>query len=136
MLNSEVVNENLVVVEPDPTDNSGGNWTFPCARNAAPWPAGASQDGQVGSSAHEKETTYDRLLQITLSAICNEMHEPLALISQVIEMLEDPGLGSMTDEQLDALTALRRQAHILEQMIDGLPYIAAFADKRALQPSD
>jgi hypothetical protein len=129
MLNSEVVNDNMVVVEPDVIGNSGGNWTFLYARNAAPWPAWRSQDGQVGGSTHEKEATYDRLLRITLDAICNEMHEPLALISQAIEMLEEPGLGLMADEQLDALTALRRQAHKLEQMIDNLPYIAAFVDK-------
>jgi K+-sensing histidine kinase KdpD len=120
MLNSEVVNDNLVVVEPDAIGNFGGSWTFLYARNAV----------QAGDSTHEKEAaTYDRLLRITLDAICNEMHEPLALISQAIEMLEDPGLGLMTGEQLDALTALRRQAHKLEQMIDNLPYIAAFVDK-------
>lgn len=110
----------LAAVDPPSVHDSEINWTFLYPEDPA----------QTQAAVEEKEVTYDRLLKIVLGAINHELRTPLALIFQVIEMLEDPRLGSMTEEQLDALMVLRRQAQTLGQMIDGLLYIATFTEQQ------
>jgi PAS domain S-box-containing protein len=78
----------------------------------------------------EKQAALDRLRHTFLSSVNHEMRTPLALIFQTIEMLEDTQLGELTQEQLDALTALRRQARILGGMVEGLTRVAAFLSKQ------
>ena len=120
-MGTKTINTNLLaVVDPPPVHDSEINWTFLYPEDPA----------QTQAAVEEKEVTYDRLLKIALGAINHELRTPLALIFQVLEMLEDPRLGSMTEEQLDALMVLRRQAQTLGQMIDGLLYIATFTDQQ------
>ncbi len=85
----------------------------------------------------EKETPYksaqaalDRLRQTFLSTVNHEMRTPLALIFQTITMFEDGYLGELTEEQLDAFMALRRQVETLSNMVDSLTRIAAFLSKQ------
>jgi PAS domain S-box-containing protein len=78
----------------------------------------------------EKEAALDRLRHTFLSAVNHEMRTPLALIFQCIELLEDFQLGELTEEQMDALTAIRRQSNILSKMIEGLTRVAAFLSKQ------
>jgi PAS domain S-box-containing protein len=78
----------------------------------------------------EKQAALDRLRHTFLSTVNHEMRTPLALIFQSIEMLEDSQLGEMTDGQLDAVMALRRQAWNLGQMVENLTRVAAFLSKR------
>lgn len=76
------------------------------------------------------QATLDRLRLTFLGTVKHEMRTPLALIFQSLEMLEGPHLGSLTDEQLDALMIIRRQAQTLGKMVDGLTSIAAFLSKQ------
>lgn len=80
----------------------------------------------------EKQAALDRLRHTFLSTVNHEMRTPLALIFQSLEMLEDGQLGDMTDGQLDAVMALRRQAWNLGQMVEGLTRVAAFLSKREM----
>lgn len=121
MVDTGTLNGKLVFIESESIDHAQANWAFLCAEDSA----------QTRSPEHDKRVVLDRLLETCLGAINHELRTPLALIFQTIEMLEDPRLGKMTDEQLDALTILRRQAQTLGQMIDGLLHIAAFVDKQA-----
>jgi signal transduction histidine kinase len=76
------------------------------------------------------QATLDRLRLTFLGTVNHEMRTPLALIFQALEMLEGPHLGSLTEEQLDALMILRRQAQTLGKMIDSLTSVAAFLSKQ------
>jgi PAS domain S-box-containing protein len=78
----------------------------------------------------EKEAALDRLRHTFLSAVNHEMRTPLALIFQCIELLEDLQLGELTEDQMDALTAIRRQSNILSKMVEGLTRVAAFLSKQ------
>jgi signal transduction histidine kinase len=77
-----------------------------------------------------QQIALDRLRHTFLSTINHEMHTPLALIFQSIEMLESPDLGELAERQLDALMALRRQAWTLGEMVEGLTRVAAFLSKQ------
>jgi PAS domain S-box-containing protein len=79
---------------------------------------------------HEKQAALDRLRHTFLSTINHELRTPLALIFQTLEMLEGSQLGEMTEEQSDALMALRRQAWTLGRMVEGLTRVAAFLSKQ------
>ncbi len=76
------------------------------------------------------QVSLDQLRHTFLSSVNHEMRTPLALIFQIIEMLEDTHLGALTEEQLAALMALRRQVENLSHMVDGLMFVAAFLCKR------
>jgi len=78
----------------------------------------------------EKEETLDRLRQTFFGAVNHEMQTPLALIFQMIEVLEDPRFGPVSEIQLDALTSIRRQTKNLGGMIDGLTRLATFLSKQ------
>ena len=120
MIDTGTLKDKLVFIESKSVDHSQVNWEFLCAEDSS----------QTTLPESDKRIAIDRLLETCLGAINHEMRTPLALIFQTIEMMEDPRLGSMTDEQLDALTILRRQTQTLGQMIDGLLHIAAFVDKQ------
>ena len=87
---------------------------------------------QVKHQEQEKQAALDRLRHTFLSTINHEMRTPLVLIFQTIEMLESASLGELTEEQLDALMALRRQSRMLGQMIESLTRVAAFISKQEL----
>ncbi len=72
----------------------------------------------------------DRLRHTFLSTVNHEMRTPLSLIFQTIEMMEGPDLGELTERQLDAVSALRRQAWTLGEMVEGLTRVAAFLSKQ------
>jgi PAS domain S-box-containing protein len=78
----------------------------------------------------EKQIALDRLRHTFLSTVNHELRTPLALIFQCLEMLEDPELGDLNPQQLDALMALRRQSWTLGQMVEGLTRVAAFLSKQ------
>ena len=77
------------------------------------------------------EAMLERLRETFFSAVNHEMRTPLALIYQMIEVLEDPRFGPVTEVHLDALTAVRRQADNLGQMIDGLTHLATLMSKQS-----
>ena len=78
----------------------------------------------------EKQIALDRLRHTFLSTVNHELRTPLALIFQCLEMLEDPEMGELNPQQLDALMALRRQSWTLGQMVEGLTRVAAFLSKQ------
>lgn len=120
MSQTETITQNHILNDTTLADNLGINWALVC-------PAEPLEDTP---SVQIREETFDRLLQICLGAIHHEVRTPLALIFQLIEMLEDPAHGELSEQQLDALTALRRQAQMLGQMIDGLMYISTYVEKK------
>lgn len=120
MIDTGTLKDKLIFIESKSVDHSQVNWGFLCTEDSS----------QTTLPEPDRKIATDRLLETCLGAINHEMRTPLALIFQTIEMLEDPRLGSMTDEQLDALAILRRQTQTLGQMIDGLLHVAAFVDKQ------
>lgn len=80
--------------------------------------------------SREAQTALDRLRHTFLSTINHEMRTPLVLIFQVLEFLEDTRLGTLTDEQLDALAVLKRQVQVLSHMVESLTRVAAFLSKQ------
>jgi signal transduction histidine kinase len=85
---------------------------------------------KLKSQDQKKQEALHRLRHTFLSTINHEMRTPLVLIFQTIEILENGGLGELTEEHLDALMALRRQSRTLGQMIEGLTRVAAFVSKQ------
>jgi signal transduction histidine kinase len=85
---------------------------------------------QLLRQQRQTQATLDRLRVTFLGTVNHEMRTPLALIFQALEMLEDPRLGVLSDEQLDALAVLRRQAQTLGKMIESLTGVAAFLSKQ------
>ena len=85
---------------------------------------------QILRQKRQTQTTLDRLRTTFLGTVNHEMRTPLALIFQALEMLEDSRLGALTEEQLDAVTVLRRQAQTLGKMIESLTAVAAFLSKQ------
>jgi two-component system phosphate regulon sensor histidine kinase PhoR len=79
---------------------------------------------------NEKQAALDRLRHTFLSAINHELRTPLALMSQLIDMLEDSQLGELNAEQLDAVKSIDRQSKTLGQMVEGLTRVAAFLSKQ------
>ena len=107
MFNSNGMNNNMVVIEPDALYKS--------------------KDGRaVARNGNSKQTTYDQLLKTCLNTINHQMHTSLVFIFQTIETLENLSPESTTREQQEALLALRCQAKMLDQLSDGLRYIADF----------
>jgi signal transduction histidine kinase len=89
----------------------------------------------IHQERRKQQVALDRLRHTFLSTINHELRTPLALIFQSIEMLESPDLGELTERQLDALMALRRQAWTLGRMVEGLTRVAAFLSKQeAVKP--
>jgi PAS domain S-box-containing protein len=89
----------------------------------------------IDQEREKQRVALDRLRHTFLSTINHEMRTPLSLIFQSIEMLESFDLGELTERQLDALTALRRQAWTLGEMVEGLTRVAAFLSKQeAVRP--
>ncbi|MDX1524108.1 MAG: HAMP domain-containing sensor histidine kinase [Anaerolineae bacterium] len=82
------------------------------------------------SREREKQETIDRMRKTFFSAVKHEMHTPLALIFQMLEVLEDPRFGPVSEVHLDALTAIRRQSQLLGEMVEGLTSLAAYLSKR------
>jgi signal transduction histidine kinase len=78
----------------------------------------------------QTQAALDRLRITFLGTVNHEMRTPLALIFQALEMLESPRLGSLSEEQLDALMIVRRQVQTLGRMIDSLTGVAAFLGKQ------
>ena len=76
------------------------------------------------------QTALDRLRHTFLGVVNHEMRTPLVLIFQVLEILEDTRLGPLTKDQMNLLMVLRRQADILDNMVDGLTRIASFLSKQ------
>jgi signal transduction histidine kinase len=85
---------------------------------------------QLMQQQRQTQAALDRLRGTFLGVVNHELRTPLALIFQALEMLEDPRLGSLTDEHLDAVTILRRQAQMLGKMIESLTGVAAFLSKQ------
>ncbi len=85
---------------------------------------------QLMRQQRQTQATLDRLRLTFLGTVNHEMRTPLALIFQALEMLEDERLGSLTEEQLDVVTILRRQAQTLGKMIESLTGVAAFLSKQ------
>ena len=108
MFNSNSMNNNVVLIEPDTFYKSKGNQTT------------------IARNGNSKQTTYDQLLKTCLNTINHQMHTSLVFIFQTIETLENLSPESTTREQQEALLALRCQAKMLDQLSDGLRYIADF----------
>jgi signal transduction histidine kinase len=85
---------------------------------------------QMIRQQRQTQAALDRLRLTFLGTVNHEMRTPLALIFQGVELLEDPRLGSLTEEQLDAVAMLRRQAQTLGRMIENLTGVAAFLSKQ------
>ena len=85
---------------------------------------------QVIRQQRQTQAALDRLRVTFLGTVNHELRTPLALLFQTLEMLEDPRLGELTEEQLDAVMVLRRQAQNLGRMIENLTGIAAFLSKQ------
>jgi two-component system sensor histidine kinase ResE len=85
---------------------------------------------QVIRQQRQTQAALDRLRVTFLGTVNHELRTPLALLFQTLEMLEDPRLGDLTEEQLDAVAVLRRQAQTLGRMIESLTGIAAFLSKQ------
>jgi signal transduction histidine kinase len=85
---------------------------------------------QLLNQQRQTQATLDRLRVTFLGTVNHEMRTPLALIFQALEILEDPRMGMLSDEQLDAAAVLRRQAQTLGKMIESLTGVAAFLSKQ------
>ena len=119
MINPEAAKRNSLAVEQDVADQPRVKWTV----------AGPNTPGETATKAGDRHGSFDQLLQVCLSTMNHEMRLPLDLMLQTIDQLAEAGAGSMTDEQLEALTTLRRQVRTMEHMIDGLTYISAVSCK-------
>jgi signal transduction histidine kinase len=78
----------------------------------------------------ERQAALERLRQTLLGVVSHEIRTPLALLFQAIELLADERFGPLTEPQLDALMALRRQAQQLGRLFEGLTRVAAFLSKQ------
>ena len=78
----------------------------------------------------QTQASLDRIRTTFLGSVNHEMRTPLALMFQALEMLEDDRLGNLSDEHLDAVMVLRRQAQTLGKMIESLTRIASFLSKQ------
>ena len=78
----------------------------------------------------DRQAALERLQQTLLGVVNHEIRTPLALLFQAIEILEDERFGPLTEPQLDALMALRRQAQNLGRLFEGLTRVAAFLSKQ------
>jgi len=112
MINPEAAKRNSLALEQDVADQPRVNWTV----------AGPTTPG-------DRHSSFDQLLQLCLSTMNHEMRLPLDLMLQTIDQLAEAGVGSMTNEQLEALTTLRQQVQTVEHVIDGLTYISAVSYK-------
>lgn len=122
---TDTLNRATLVLKRKKNGNPNVNWGLLSSDNS-----NSNGHSPTPPAPKKENISYDQLLHVSLGAINHEMRTPLALIFQTIEMLEDPRLGSLTEEQRDALAILRRQGQILGQMIDGLLYVASHSDKQ------
>ncbi len=83
----------------------------------------------------DRQAALERLRQTLLGVVSHEIRTPLALLFQAIELLEDERFGPLTEDQLAALMALRRQAQHLGRLFEGLTRVAGFLSKQgAVRP--
>jgi len=85
-------------------------------------------------SAHEAEQqqkeALDHIRSSFLNALGHELKTPMTVILQTLELLQDPRVGPLTQEQAELTEAVIQHSRHLQRMIDGLVTFATFSAKQ------
>lgn len=65
-----------------------------------------------------------------LATVIYDLHNPLTILLQAIEILENPLFGTLSDDQLNVTTIMRRQVSTLLKMLEDLIQANALLGRR------
>lgn len=85
---------------------------------------------QAHLAEKQQRETLERMRSSFLNAIGHELRTPLIIVLQTLELLKDPRLGPLTEDQKNFIATVEKHSRCLQRMIDGLVTFARFSAKQ------